>query len=168
MIMNTIIPEFLRVNNNNLGYTLAENKLLNSDPFNYGNFIYKNYLMKLIGLSAGGAQKRFKDLTVGFVNRYFGPTGPGYNYGGATSDFYQYTNLNGMPEVSFSEIFYHRSLYHDNVTFSGGVTLGNIKDNFFIKTINNINEQKKQAAQTPGIAGLVGTTPAGSLGDRIK
>ncbi|NBO36030.1 hypothetical protein EBU91_00565, partial [bacterium] len=116
----------------------------------------------------GDASKRFKNLTVEFLNRYFGPTGPGYNYGGATSDFYEYTNLNDIPEVSFSEIFYHRSLYHDNITLSGGLTLGDIQNNFFIKTINNLNEQNKQNFQTPGIAGLIGTTPKGSIGDRIK
>jgi hypothetical protein len=168
MNMQNIIPEFTPIYINNRGNTLAQSKLLSSDPFNYSNFIYKNYLMKLRGLSGGDASKKFKNLTVEFLNRYFGPTGPGYNYGGATSDFYEYTNLNDIPEVSFSEIFYHRSLYHNNVTFSGGVTLGDMKNNFFIKTINNINEQKKQAAQTPGIAGIIGTTPSGSLGDRIK
>lgn len=152
----------------NRGITLSESKLLDTNPFNYENYMYRNHYNRILGLSSFGLKQRYKNLTTGFLNRYFGPTGPGYNYGGATSDFYSYTNLNGNSEVSISELFRYRMLYYETIELSCGFTFADSKSSFTLNQINKIHARTIQNAQTPGIAGIIGTTPAGSLGDRIK
>ena len=149
------------------------NSSFNNNPFNYYNDFYKlnlriNLTRTKLGLTFGGIQQLFKQSKIDFLTRYFGPTGPGYNYGGATSESYDYNNLNGLPPVSFTEIFNYKNLYHDVVLVPDSFTNRGATSSFILNYMNNTNNSNINNAQTPGIYGVVGTTPAGSIGDRIK
>jgi len=144
----------------------SENKLFNTNPFDYTAYFYKKWTTKPRGLSYVGFQQEFKNWNTQFLNLYFGPTGPGYNYGGATSDYYNYTQLNNNNPVPMQEILYYRQLYNNTINGTG-VTLGSLKNNFLFNQFKNLNTQASTSISTPGIAGLIGNTPPINGGDRI-
>jgi len=93
--------------------------------------------------------------------------------GGWHGDYYDYNNLNGLPPVSFTEIFQYKNIFHDTVIAPDSFTNRGATSSFILNYMNNTNNSNINNAQTPGIAGLVATTPsattpAGSIGDRIK
>jgi hypothetical protein len=150
-----------------------EKSIVLNNPFNLYTHLYKenlriNLTRTKLGLTYGAVQQILKQSKINFLTRYFGPTGPGYNYGGATSQSYDYNNLNGISSVSFTEIFNYKNLYHDVVLVPDSFTNRGATSSFILNYMNNTNNININNAQTPGIAGVVGTTPTGSVGDRIK
>jgi len=82
----------------------------------------------LNNLSAGltffakAMREHHKQKMLNFIDGFFGPSGPGYNYGGLTSDSYENLNLNTLgSQTSNMELTTFRAIYRsltDGITSS--------------------------------------------------
>jgi hypothetical protein len=82
-----------------------------------------------------------------YLSTFFGPTGPGYNYGATGSEEYVYTNLNGISPISNYDLTMHRFLYR---TYNQGEGLS--ASNYFTNFLSNSNVLTgNPSSQTPGI-----------------
>jgi len=115
------------------------NPLLSS---NTSDFISKKYFQEFNDYFRQKIQKNAlapgqisltKQIVLDYVNLFFGPTGPGYNYLGVTSFNYNYFNNNNLPELNPNTINYFRSLYYTNTL---GLTFANEKINQLNSSLN--------------------------------